>query len=455
MSGARLLVAGTASGSGKTVVACGLMRAFARRGLSVRAGKCGPDYLDPRFHEQVVGVPSRNLDLFLDGRECVQELLAGMGAADITVIEGVMGYYDGIAESEEASSFDLARQTSTPAVLVVDGRGRGLSLAAEVAGYARFREPSAIGGVILNRVRPQRFARAKELVERETALPVLGHLPPLEAAYLESRHLGLVSATEVGDLSERIDAVADALEACCDLEALIELAEGAGPLPCAPHTPSPVTGSHPNIAVARDEAFQFYYPSGLELLERLGARLVSFSPLRDTGLPADCSGLYLGGGYPELHARELSGNEGMRRAIRRALEAGMPTIAECGGYLYLHEELEDDEGRAWPLVGALTGHARRGRGFGHFGYVTLRARERSLIADKGDEIRAHEFHYWTSVRPDASFRATKPDGSGWDGICATSSLYAGFPHLSLAGCPRVAERFVRACASWSAPWERG
>ena len=208
------------------------------------------------------------------------------------------------------------------------------------------------------------------------------------------------------------------------------------------------------IAVARDAAFSFYYHDTLALLERLGAQLVYFSPLAGEGIPAGACGLYLGGGYPELHAQELSARKELRDELREAVAVGMPTIAECGGFLYLHQTLEDAAGVRWPMVGALPGHAQRGERLGRFGYVTLVARHDSLLVRAGEEIPAHEFHYWQSDEPGDAFCAQKPASArGWDTGVATPTLYAGFPHLYLCGCPAVAERFVEACRAFGAERE--
>ena len=450
----RVLLASTASGAGKTTITCGVLAALAQRGLCVNACKCGPDYLDSMFHTQVLGVPSRNLDLFLGSEELVRALVAeGANGCDLTVVEGAMGYYDGIAQSERASAYDVARATQTPVLLVVDARGRALSIAAEISGFLQFRTPSLVAGVILNRASAGYYPSLKAMIERETHVPVLGYVPTLEEASLEHRHLGLVAAPEVADLRDRIGALARVLEQTLDLDALIRIASDAPELAFVPRpVPAPHQGQRPvRIAVASDEAFNFYYDDALDLLERLGARLVRFSPLHDDGLPHDTCGLYLGGGYPELHAEALSANTAMRACVREAIAAGMPTIAECGGYLYLHETLEDADGVAWPMAGALTGHAMRGDRLVRFGYVTLAARGDSMVARAGERLAAHEFHYWDSDRQDGAFLAEKPQVTrAWDCGVATDSLYAGFPHLYLPGCPQVAQRFVDASMGYGA-----
>jgi len=446
----RIMISSTASGAGKTTITCGLLAALRSRGLSVAACKCGPDYLDPSFHRQVLGARSRNLDLFLAGEELVERLVADAACgADVTVVEGAMGYYDGIAQSDVASAYDVARVTGTPVVLVVDARGKALSICAEVRGFIAFRTPSQVAGVILNRVSDSYVPIMARMVERECGVAVLGHVPTLDVAALESRHLGLVQADEVADLREKVDAVARVLERTIDLDRLLRVAGEAPDLdPVRPAPPEPIAGN-PIVAVARDEAFSFYYPETLDLLERLGARFAFFSPLRDSRLPKGASGLYLGGGYPELHAAQLSANASLRGEIARLVVGGLPTIAECGGFLYLHESMEDVDGASYPLVGVVGGHCYgRGR-LGRFGYVTLTARHDNLLARAGESIPAHEFHYWESSNSGSSFYAQKPQSErGWVAVIATETLYAGFPHLYLAGCPQVARRFVSACATY-------
>lgn len=457
----RILVAAPASGGGKTTFTCGLLRALMRRGMAAAACKCGPDYIDPMFHSEVVGAPSRNLDLFFSGEEQVRRLVADSACAgDIVVIEGAMGYYDGIAVSDEASAWHVARATGTPAVLVVDARGRARSIAAEVAGFARFRGESCVAGVVLNRVSPAFFPRLKGLIEQETGVQVYGYLPVLDDCSLESRHLGLVAASEVAGLQAKLDRLADAVEEAVDVDGLVALAGTAADLPnrdwqhvgdAMPPAPDVGAARGPRIAVARDEAFCFYYADALRLFEGLGARLAFFSPLADNALPDGVSGIYLGGGYPELHARRLSENVSMRMSVARAIAAGMPTIAECGGFMYLHERLEGSDGAAYPQVGAIGGTSRKTPKLGRFGYVNITAQRDGLLAAAGESLPAHEFHYWDSDAPGSAFKAEKPQSErSWECAYSTPTLYAGYPHLYLPGSPAAARRFVEACAAFAA-----
>ena len=451
MSAPRLLLCASASGGGKTTVTCAILQALVNRNRNPVAFKCGPDYIDPMFHSEIIGAKSRNLDLFFLGEDKTRYLLeqnsAGSGLA---LIEGVMGYYDGIAMSHEASAYHLARVTETPAVLVLDGRGSALTLAAAVHGMQTFRPDSGIRGVILNRVSPMLYPRLKACIEAETGLTVYGYLPNLPDCALESRHLGLVTASEVAGLKEKLRKLAAQAEQSLDLDGLLALAASAPALDPKPvELPPPVEGA-PVIAVARDKAFCFYYADGLELLEQMGARLVEFSPLEDEDLPQGACGLYLGGGYPELFARALADNAPMRRAVHAAVTGGMPTVAECGGFLYLQDTLADGEGKAWPMAGVFPAAARNTGRLGRFGYVTLTAQKDGLLCRAGEAFPAHEFHYWDSTAPGTGFRAQKPQSDrGWDCAFHTPTLYAGFPHFHFWARPELACQFVAAARRYN------
>ncbi|MEG1878090.1 MAG: cobyrinate a,c-diamide synthase [Pseudoflavonifractor sp.] len=446
----RLLLAAPGSGGGKTTMTCAILQALVNRGLAPAAFKCGPDYIDPMFHSRMLGVKSRNLDLFfMDANRNRQLLYETAKTCDLALIEGVMGYYDGVGMTEEASAYALARATDTPAVLVVDGGGRALSAAALILGFRDFRPESGLRGVIFTRISPMLYPRLKACVEAETGLRVYGFLPELAACALESRHLGLITADEVENLGEKLALLAEQAEKTLDLDGLLALASTAPPLDYAPLALPLGAAGHPKIALARDEAFCFYYADGLQTLEQLGAELVDFSPLRDRALPPNCSGLYLGGGYPELHARALAENAPMRASILAAVKAGMPTVAECGGFLYLHESLEDPEGEALPMVGAIKAKATKGTKLGNFGYITLSAQADNLLCQKGETLSGHEFHYWQSDCPGEAFAAQKPRSDrSWTCGWAGPSLYAGFPHFHFSACPQAAARFVRAAEAF-------
>jgi len=447
----RVLIAAPRSGGGKTTVVCGLLRALQRRGLKPAAFKCGPDYIDPMFHSEVLGAKTGNLDLFFTEEATVRSLLAeGARECGIAVLEGVMGYYDGLGgTTDRASAYHLAAATETPAVLVADAKGASLSLCAEISGFLTFRADSRIRAVLLNRCTKMQFSLLRPLIEETCGVEVLGFLPQDADIALESRHLGLVTAQEVDGLRRKIDRIADLLEENADLGRLIALAQDAPALDAAPLDVSPVTNAAPLIAVARDRAFCFYYRENFDLLQKLGARLAFFSPLTDPALPEGTSALYLGGGYPELCAKELSENSAMRGAVRGAVAAGMPSLCECGGFLYLHETLTDPGGNAFPMAGVIPGGCRYTGALRRFGYVTLTSQRENLLAREGGRIRAHEFHYYESEDCGADFLAEKPARTvSWPCIHADKSLFAGFPHLYFYANIDFARRFVSAAASF-------
>ena len=447
MSEPRILFAAPSSGSGKTTVTCGILAALKRRGKAVFSFKCGPDYIDPMFQERVIGVRSGTLDLFFSGEEQLRRLFhANAAGSDIAVIEGVMGYYDGLgAATEEASTYRVAKALRAPVVLIVNARGQALSAVAMVEGFARFRADSGIRGVIFNQMSEGVYAALKPEVERLGLAP-LGYVPRSDDVRLESRHLGLITPGEIADLDARLDRLAALLEKTLDIDGLISLAEEAPELPFAPEPaipPMPRT----RIAVARDEAFCFLYKDNLALLRRWGAELVFFSPIHDAALPEDVQGLILPGGYPELYAKELSKNTSMLASVREAIRGGMPCLAECGGFMYLHGTIEDMQGVSHPMVGVWDKRVYPTKRLNRFGYVTLTARGDSAFLRAGESVRGHEFHYYESETCGEDLHARKPyGGKNWDCIHAEGNLLAGFPHLFYESEPRLIERFLRRCA---------
>ena len=422
------MLAAMNSGSGKTVFTCGLLAALKARGLSVLSFKCGPDYIDPMFHRQVLGVPSRNLDLFLQGEAGVRRTL-NRQSAELALVEGAMGFYDGVKGTDRASAWAVAEAADVPVVLVLRPKGSSLTLAAQVRGLLEFRTPSHIAGLLLNDCKPALYAHLKPILKGETGLPVLGYLPAMEEAVLESRHLGLLTAGEIEDLTARFSAVAQQMEQTVDIDALLALA-GEAP---EGQTPSVLPPVRCKIAVARDEAFCFCYEDNLDLLRENGAELAFFSPLYDQNLPLGVDGLYLPGGYPELYAQALSENTSMRERVRQAVTAGLPTVAECGGFLYLQEALEGEQGKLWPMAGALLGAGYRTNCLQRFGYKSLTADGDSLLLRAGESVPVHEFHYWDSTVP---------------GTVLSETMYAGFPHLHFGGVLPLAERFVAGVVRW-------
>ena len=445
----RIMIAAMQSGSGKTVVTCALLTALKKRGLDVRAFKCGPDYIDPMFHSQVLQVPSHNLDLFLQGREGIMGTLSRSGG-QVNLLEGVMGFYDGVGGTDEASAWQVSRETGTPVVLALRPKGVGITLAAQVQGMLSFRPDSGIRGLLLADCTAGLAGYLRPVLEKETGLPVLGYLPPMAEAELESRHLGLLTAGEINDLTARFDKTAAVMEQTVDIDALLSLAADDA-LPVGSSSARQTYSCR--IAVAMDDAFCFYYADNLELLEACGAELVFFSPLRGDCFPRDADGLYLGGGYPELHGPELAANEDMRRSIAQAIRKGTPTVAECGGFLFLNQSLEDDTGQPWPMCGVTPGAGFKTNRLQRFGYQTLRADSDSLLLRRGEQVPAHEFHYWDSTDNGAALTACKPDGRSWACGYATETMFAAFPHLHFGGELPLAERFCAACAKYRAEKE--
>ena len=443
-----LLLAAPASGTGKTTVTCALLSALKKRGLNPCAFKCGPDYIDPMFHRSVLGVESHNLDLFLSDEDAARQMFArnaaGHGAA---VCEGAMGLYDGVGgNTDRASAWHVADTLDLPILLVVRPKGASLTLAAQIKGLQAFRPDSHIRGIILNDCKEMLGRTLAPMLEKETGIPVLGWLPKVEQAEVQSRHLGLYTAGEVQDISGRIDRVAEELEQHLDMDRLLDLCR-AEDLPAPEQADG--KGKKAAIAVARDEAFCFTYAETLEALELAGAEIVPFSPLHDDALPEGVGGLYLPGGYPELYARELAENSFMREAICKAVEGGLPTVAECGGFLYLGKTLRDEENRPWPMAGVLPGEGFPAGKLVRFGYAHLKPEADSLLFRKGEEIPIHEFHYWDSTENGDAFTSEKPV-SGRKSRCGfvSKSLYAAFPHLYFGGHPRMAERFVQAAEAY-------
>ena len=436
----RVLIAGTGSGCGKTTVVCALLQALKNRGEDVASFKCGPDYIDPMFHSEIIGAPGGNLDPYFLDEDGLRGWFA-RGAADLNVVEGAMGYYDGLSmDSDRASAFSVAKALSAPAVLVVNAKGMALSAAAAVRGYQTFRPDSRIAGVILNRVSPMTYPGLKKTVEAECGVPVYGSLPPMPECALESRHLGLVTAGEIADLKEKMQALARQAEKSLDLDGLIALMCAQPPV----LTPPPAferLGSV-RVAIARDRAFCFYYRENLEILRDLGAELIPFSPLADEPLP-ECDGLILGGGYPELYAEALSRNRASLDSIRGAVLGGLPTVAECGGFMALCRSIA-----GFPMAGVIDAACENRGKLTRFGYAEFTASSDNLLLPAGGSIRGHEFHYWDADAPGGAWTAVKPSGRTWRCAYATDTLYAGYPHLSFAQNPDAARRFVQKCLEY-------
>jgi len=446
----RLVIAGTHSGCGKTSVAAGLLRALARRGMSVQPYKVGPDFLDPPHLSNAAGRLCRNLDGWMLPQATLVEVFArGADGAGAAVIEGMMGLYDGVGGAgDEGSTAEVARWLGAPVILVVDVSASARSAAASALGFTVFDPRLNVAGVIANRTGGPRHVQTLRDALGSSGLPLLGALPTNPDVAIAERHLGLLPPDDAV-----VDALADAVAEHVDLEAVLHIARTAPPVVVAGSSAFPPMPMAPSvrIGIARDEAFSFYYQDALEMLEAHGAQLILFSPLHDTDLPP-VEGIYLGGGYPEAYAEGLGANRPMRDAVAAAVGGGLPTYAECGGLLYLTERIEDAAGRAHPMAGVIPGVSRMHRQPAALSYVSLEAIEDSLLLRAGESVRAHEFHYSTvDLRAPARFVYRSIDGrglaEGHDGVRLPGGV-ASYAHLHLAANPAMAQRFIEACRAF-------
>lgn len=434
----RVMFAATRSGSGKTTVTCGVLAALKKQNIKVQAYKCGPDYIDPMFHRTVLGIDTGNLDTFFAGADAIGRILArDTKEADLVVMEGVMGYYDGVGGTTTmASSYELSKVTKTPVVLIVDAKGASVTLAAIIRGIMEYKKDSRIVGVILNRVSPMFYSRIKHVIETECGIPVLGYLPEDASFAVPSRHLGLLQPDEMQKQRDWVETVAKAARKTIDIDGILEIAAQAEMLQIQKATGETEKSKFPagyRIGVARDAAFSFYYRENLRMLEDMGATLVYFSPLTDAHV-SEVDALIFGGGYPELYAKQLYENQSMRASVWQALEAGMPCHAECGGFLYLGKSLADAEGNVYEMVGFLDGAGFRTERLQRFGYVELAPQEADAFA-VNTVLRGHEFHYWDSTDCGDACLAWKPLSKQKTYPCMVKKkgTFAGFPHLYYAG----------------------
>lgn len=450
--GARIMIAAPQSGSGKTLITCALLQALKEKNYHLESFKCGPDYIDPMFHKTVLGISSRNLDPFFTEDSITRMLLSkGQDSRDLAVIEGVMGLYDGLGGiCEEASSYALAKATNTPILLTVNARGMGRSLLALLSGFLQYDTAHLIKGVILNQT-PSSFASvlAKE-IEETFHIPVVASFPVRDDVRIESRHLGLVMPYELEDIQSRLKIASQVLCENANIEQILEIAKSAPKLEydVKSDIKHKITEKTIRIGVARDEAFCFYYEDNLDLLKSLGAKLIFFSPLHDDTLPKDLDGILFGGGYPELYLKELEENESMRNSVKSAIENKMPSLAECGGFMYLHDTIFDSEKKPYKMAGVIHACCMKKERLVRFGYLTLNSKTDSFLK-KGETIRGHEFHYYDSEDNGECAIAKKPVGTkSWECVHAGSDHWWGFAHLSYYSNPKFAEKFAEACRSY-------
>lgn len=450
-----IVIAGVRSGVGKTTIATGIMGALTKRGKRVQPFKAGPDYIDPSYHKLAAGIPSRNLDSWLLPHKIVSELFyKASQSADISIVEGVMGIFDGHSNLDEfGSTAQLAKLLHAPVVLIADASKVARSVAAEILGYQLFDPELNIAGVILNGIgSPRHLEFCKPQIEKSTGIPVIGYMPRRQDLVQPERHLGLIPTTEGTVVQQWYDSLISQTEETIDLEAICDIASTAQLNPVEPYiypaSPQPKTAV---IAVAKDEAFSFYYQDSLDLLESWGAEIVEFSPLKDSKVPERCGGIYIGGGFPELFAQELSENKSMLRSMTEQINLGIPIYAECGGLMYLGHSLSDMTGQMHPMVQALPLSSSMKDQTLHLGYRELEALCDSPIMKKGQVIKGHEFH-WSVLENNpelhnALYTVVDQDNR-FEGF-RNENVWASYIHVHLASDPSLAKRFVEVCSRLS------
>ena len=444
----RVMIAAPKSGSGKTTITCALLQALKNRGEQVVSYKCGPDYIDPMFHEKIIGIPSKNLDTFFTGEEETRALfLQNRTEEEFAVLEGVMGLFDGLGGiREEGSSYHLAKVTKTPVILVIDTKGMGRSVIPIIAGFLAYDKEKLIQGVILNRMSKSYYETIKPLIEQELKINVLGYFPERKDLHIESRHLGLVMPDELADIRTQLQSAAQEFAKTVSLDKITDIADKAVELENVKKSSAyPVckdSKRKPVIAVAKDEAFCFYYEDNLRLLQEYGAEICYFSPVHDNKLPDEFDALFLGGGYPELYAKELSDNVNMRNSVQKAFNKKMPVVAECGGFMYLHSEITDRNGVSYPMAGVIPASCHDTGKLVRFGYIEINEKQ-SFFLPVGERIKGHEFHYYESTdNGDACFARKPTTGRDYPCVIEGDNYWIGFPHLYYPSNPSFAEHFV-------------
>lgn len=450
-----LMIAGTHSGAGKTTITLGLMAAFRRRGLRVAPFKVGPDFIDPGHHSRVSGRPSRNLDGWMLSRAWNRENFQRHSTgADIAVVEGVMGLYDGFSGTSEAgSSAQMAKWLDLPVLLVVNAASMARSAAALVQGFERFDPQVRFAGVVFNKLGSKgHMAFLREAMSAYVAMPMLGGMPRNDALGMPERHLGLVTSEDLPLPDDHIALLADTIEENIDLDTLLD---GLPEMESTPIGDAPVVTTNRRsvrIGVAMDPAFCFYYQDNLDRLNTAGAELIPFSPLNDADLPEALDGIYLGGGYPELHARRLADNEAVRQAIRRHSDSGMPIYAECGGFMYLCCTLEDRDGRCYPMCNCFPFRTKMNTRLRTLGYREVTLTADTIMGSKGSVMRGHEFHYSditdegmpSDVETVYLLTAHKGGSAGQEGYRVNQTL-GSYVHLHFGSRPECAQAFIVAC----------
>ncbi|MBI4318255.1 MAG: cobyrinate a,c-diamide synthase [Chloroflexi bacterium] len=461
----RVVIAGTSSGVGKTTLTAGVVAALRKRGLAVQPFKCGPDYIDPSYHTVAAGLPCRNLDSWMVDRNVMVGLFARAAQrADIAVVEGVMGLYDGRSGANEAgSTAEIAKALRAPVVLVVDVAKMARSAGAVVLGYRQFDPDVDLAGIILSQIgSPAHLQLVKQAIQSRAGVPVVGYVAKNADIRLPERHLGLVPTVEDAALVDVVERIRQQIEITVDIDVVLQLARSAPLFSVEPFDnlfPPEVQRTVVTIGIARDEAFDFYYQDNLDLLEAWGARLRPVSPLRDAALPIDIDGLYVGGGFPELYAAQLAANDVFMQSLRSAHAGGMPIYGECGGLMYLSQEIVDFDAARHEMVGLIPGSTIMRKQRVRMGYVEVEALENSILAEKGRRLRGHEFH-WSELENLDGHPALARAGASRPAfdILAPSrvpegfvdgNLLASYVHLHFGSDPTLARRFVASCDRWA------
>lgn len=443
----RILIAAPKSGTGKTLFTCGFLNLL-KKNNDVCSFKCGPDYIDPMFHREVIGIEARNLDSFFQDKDMIVSKLSACQLKRV-VIEGVMGLYDGInLNSLSASSYEIAQYARTPVLLLIDGKGAGRTLISVIKGMLIDDTDKLIKGIVINNISKAYYDRLYPVVNDElkkinSDAELLGCLPKLKDVNLESRHLGLVMPDEIAGINEMLDIVSDAIQSNCNVSRILEIMNEADDLQESDENAvNPI--EKVRLAVARDEAFCFYYKDNFDLLESYGVELVPFSPVHDKRLPDNIAGLLLGGGYPENYLGELSANSSMLESIKKSLDDGMPCLAECGGYMYLHSFVEDVNGKEYPLVNFVKGKCYYTGKLVRFGYVEINSENKEGLSAAISSMRGHEFHYYDSDADSSSLVIRKAStGVTYNAMVCGDNYVAGFPHMYYPSNRGFIESFVK------------
>ena len=448
----RVMIAAPKSGSGKTGITCALLKTLKNKGIKTVSFKCGPDYIDPMYHRNALGIPSYNLDTFFTGEKTTRSLFARNASGfDFAVFEGVMGLFDGVGGVKtEGSSYNLAEVTKTPIILVIDAKGMGRSVIPEISGFKSYDKKDLIKGVILNRTSESMFNILKPMIEEECGISAVGFIPDMKDRAFSSRHLGLVTPDDTDNYDEVLEELTGYFEKKVSFDELEKIASQAEEVEdCAFEKTINDNAESPVIAVAKDEAFCFFYEDNLTELKNAGAKLIFFSPIHDEKIPENADGLYLPGGYPELHLEELSQNTSMLESVRSAYNNKMPIFAECGGFMYLQKSIEDKDGKVYITSNIFDGDLKyKGRPV-RFGYVSLKEKSPNFLKE-GEEIRGHEFHYYDCDDNGSDVICTKPfTGKTYEAVKTNENIWAGFPHLYFPSNPSFAVNFVKKCVEFA------